>query len=224
MSITPTALFQGNERTMQPRLAFADKFLELTVPNANVKHLNSSDVALGEVTVSEPAYTLAATPTTIRNGRPAFTYAAVNGKESFLSPNKTPIPVSVSVASINNTEAGIIVSQPLAVGCGVEIGKDGMVVVGVETKSQFVPGKMKELRLGLMTGPDLKVPQDIVLKELPVMVDKNAVDSYIFLGQKFVEMYFKDGVLAVGADGVWKLHGRVDPALLADIKTRPKGK
>ena len=91
-----------------------------------------------------------------------------------------------------------------------------------DTKTEMIPGKIKELRLGLYTGTGLKVQKDLVLKDLAVVVDKNASEGYVWLGPKFMETYFKDGVYACGTDGIWKLNGRCDPELLFDIKTRPK--
>ena len=55
-----------------------------------------------------------------------------------------------------------------------------------------------------------------------MFVDKNNSGHFLWVGPRFVEEHFKDPVYACGTDGVWKLHGRVKPDLLLDVKTRPK--
>ena len=225
LCLSASGLYPAGERTMQPRLSFADKFVEMTVPGTIVKRLNTDNLPVPQVTATEDATLItAAGPIVMRRGMPVFAYAAVNGKEMYLTANKMAVPVNVGVASINNTEVGIIITNGLAIGCDVELGKDVVAATGAGSKSEFLPGKIKELRLGLMTGPGLKTPKDLVLKDVAVKVDKYSSDGFVFLGQKFIETHFKDGVYATEPNGNWKLHGRVAPATLADIKTRPKKK
>jgi hypothetical protein len=83
-------------------------------------------------------------------------------------------------------------------------------------------GKVKELRLGVMTGAGLKTQKDIVIPDLTVWVDKSNSGHFIWFGPRFLDTYLKDPILACGPDGIWQLHGRIKPDLLQDIKTRLK--
>ena len=224
LSLSSADLYKGAERAMEPRLAFADHFLELTIPAAGLKRLTTDDTPLPDVTAdATPALVPAAGPTVVR-GAPVFAYAAVNGLESYKLASGNSVPVNVGVSAITNWSTGVVITIGLARGCKVEMdqGASAGTGTGADTKTEMIPGKIKELRLGLYTGTGLKVQKDLVLKDVAVVVDKNASDGYVWLGPKFMETYFKDGVYACGTDGVWKLNGRCDPELLFDIKTRPK--
>jgi hypothetical protein len=226
MSLSATGLYAGHEKAMEPRLSFADKFLELTVPAAVVKRPGTDALKIPEPT-GKPDATLvpAAAPLVNRGGTPAIAYAAINGRESYKTPDGKVIPVSIAVSSITNMPSGVLVTVGLQRGCKIEADQTAKSLegIGVEGRPEFMPGKIKELRIGLVTGPGLKTQKDIVIKDLPVMVDKNVSEGYMLIGQKFIDTYFPDGVYAADA-GVWKLHGRVNPELLADVKTRPKQK
>lgn len=224
LCLSSTSLLGTNERAMEPRLSFGDKFLELTVPQGLVKHLGTGTVAVPDVTANNDAkLVVAVAPTTARNGRPAtFTYAAVNGQDAFKTGDGKAVQVNVEVASINNLPDGVRLSIGAARPLKVEIEKKaGMVGTGVDTKSEFAPGKIAELRIGLLTGPGLKTQKDLVIKDVPVFIDMNRSEPYIHIGQKFLDTYFADAVYSNAGDG-WKLHGRVNPDLLFDIKTRKK--
>ncbi len=225
MSLCAADLYKGAEKTMEPRLAFADHFLELTVPATGLKRLDTDDTPLPNVTAdATPTLVPSAAPTIRRQGNPVFAYVTVNGQESYKLGNGTAVPLHVSVGSINNWDTGVILSIGLARGCKVEMDERGTagMATGAESSSIMIPGKIKELRLGLSTGSDLRVQKDLVLKDIAVVVDRNVSEGFVSLGPKFIETYFKNGVYACGTDGVWKLNGRCDPELLFDIKTRPK--
>lgn len=224
-SLTTTELFKAAERTMEPRLAFKDKFLEFTV-NANaVKRLGTSDMAGMEVTADPSSMLVPAIgPMIVRNGRPVFAYASVNGIESYKLANGTVVPVDVRIVSVVNWDPGIVLSIGLARGCKVEMNQEGNgeVGIGVDANTVMIPGKVAELRLGFYTGANYKVQKDFVLKDIKVVVDKNASEGFVWLGRKFIAKHFKDGVYAAGSDGAWKMHARLDPETLFDIKTRKK--
>jgi hypothetical protein len=226
LSLSATTLYLGNERAMEPRISFGDKFFELTVPTTIAKRPGTEDAQLVEVTASAdtklvPVYA----PIVTRAGIPVFGYAAVNGQDAYKTADGKSVPVSVAVSSITNVPSGVVVTLGLARGCKIEMDQTaaGLGATGVDTKSEFIPGKIKELRLAVNTGPGLKTVKDIVIKDLAVLVDKNQSEGYMLLGQKFMDEFFADAVYSGTGDG-WKLHGRLDPALLFDIKTRPKQK
>ena len=223
-SLSSPTLYQGGERAMEPRLSFGDKFLELTVAPGVTRRPGTDDAKLVDVTAGANAkFVPAYGAMTMRGNQPVFAYAAINGQESYKTPEGKVFPVNVAVSSITNSTTGVVVTLGLVRGCKIEMDNAaaGMGAMGVEAKSEFVPGKIKELRLGVNTGPGLKTVKDVVIKDLPVLIDKNQSDGYMLIGQKFVDAYFADGVYAGDGTG-WKLHGRVDPDLLQDVKTRPK--
>ena len=223
-SLSSATLFGGAERAIQPRLHFGDEFLEVTLPASKVKASGTGDLPLPEVKAGADAKLAAAfAPTVVRSGRPVLAYAAVNGQSSFKLAGKQVIPVDALVSSITNTPDGVIVTLGLARGCNVEMegNAGGMAATGTDVKSTLIPGKIKELRLGVYTGKGLREQKDIVIKDLPVSVDKNESQPYMLLGQKFIDAHFAEGVYAGDSTG-WKLHGRVNPDLLDDIKNRGK--
>jgi hypothetical protein len=225
LCLSALALFGGNERTMEPRLSFADKFLEMTVPPAMIAKRLGTDGTAPEVSVSaDTKLAPSFGPLVLRSGLPMFAYAAIDGQDSYKLPDgKTVVPVNVMVSSISNMPDGVMVTLGLARGVKLDFNANaaGQAAVGVEAKSEFIPGKIKELRLGVHTGPGMKAQKDLVIKDVPVFVDKNVSEGYMMIGQKFIDTYFVDGVYLHAGDG-WKLHGRVNPELLFDIKTRKK--
>ena len=225
LCLSAQTLFSANERSFQPHVSFSDKFLEFTVPQTMVKKLGTSDVVIPEVTATD---TEGLTPAFVPHKKDGnyymFEYASINGLTAFKAANGSLTPVKVTVASITNTPTGIILPIGIARGCKVEMDEkaigDG---IGVEAKTEFIPAKVKELRIAVFTGPGLKTQKDLVIKDLEVLVNKYQSDGRVLIGQKFIDNYFVDGVYAADASG-YKLHGRVNTELLMDIKTRPKQK
>lgn len=204
----------GTDRAAEARFHFADRFLELTAPGAAVKKLATADVVVPEPKGAEGELVPVAGAQALRNGVPTFAFAAINGRAEYVTPAGKTEKVNAMVSSITNyAPPGVLMTLNTARGCGVELEKQ-------PADGETVTGKVKELRLALLTGPDLKVPKDFVLKDISVAVIDEKTIAAVWLGPRFVEEYFADGVLGCGADGVWKLHGRVKPELLADPKTR----
>jgi len=83
---------------------------------------------------------------------------------------------------------------------------------------------VKEFRLAFRTGEGFAERKDLVLTDVTVAVDRAHSGHFVWLGTKFVNEYLADGVYACGSDGEWKLLGRVKPALLRDVTTRPPAK
>jgi hypothetical protein len=222
MSLTATTLYQGAEKAMEPWFSFADKFQEMTVPEKNVKRSGTNALAVPEPTISSDAKLVPAySPTVMRGGQPIFAFASINGHDSYKTPAGEVIPVIVAVQSTTNTADGVMMTMGLARGCKVELDQAaaGEVTIGADSKSQFIRGKIKELRLAVNTGPGMKTVKDLVIRDLEVSVDKNLSPGYMLIGQKFIDAYYADAVYTYGGDG-WKLHGRINPDMLFDIKTR----
>jgi hypothetical protein len=202
------------ERTFEPRFYFTDKFFELTAPATAIKKLNT-----GEIPVSEPQATAGELVPVMgpmnMTGTLSFSFCSINGVSKYTTPQGKMETVNAGVSSITNYPPPcILVTVNTARGCGVELEKqpgDG------ETT---VTGKVKELRLGLATGPGFKAQKDLVLKDVTVYVVNEKTKAAVWLGDRFIETYFTDPVYGCGPDGVWRLHGRVKPELLEDIKTR----
>ncbi|MCI0701097.1 MAG: hypothetical protein L0241_08440 [Planctomycetia bacterium] len=207
----------GSDRVLQPRVYFADRFFELTASNAALKRLNT-----GATTSPDPMATpddglvplVPAVGTMSGAQLPLFSFASVNGLTQYKTPTGKMEKINAGVSSTSNYAApGITMTVNTALGCGVEMEK-------VPAEGAPVAGKVKELRLGLHTGLGFKVQKDLVLKDVVVTVVDDKSQSFIWLGPRFVEEFFKDGVYGCGSDGVWRLHGRVKADLLQDIKTR----
>ncbi|MFM8271054.1 MAG: hypothetical protein ACKODX_01850 [Gemmata sp.] len=236
IALSASDLYRGGEKALEPRVSFADHFLELTVPTAEpkktgpppalgLKRPGTDDFAVPEATAdATPGLVPVAAPTTARGGAPLLAYVAINGMDAYPLANKNLMPVNVSVSGINNWNTGVVITLGLARGCKVEFDENKRVGTGTGTQAQteMVEGKIKELRIGLVTGPGLKAQKDLVLKDVPVVVDKSVSEGMMWVGPRFIDAHFKDAVYATGPDGVWKLHGRCSPDALADVKTRPK--
>jgi hypothetical protein len=226
LCLSALAMFQNNERFVEPRLSFADKFIEMTVPGATIaKRPGTDTVPIPDVSVSADAKLVPSMGvTTARGGSgPWFVWASIDGQDSYKTSDGKVIPVNCCVSSITNMPDGIQLTIGLARGVKIEMDEAGKEVnaVGVENKSGYVMGKIKELRIELMTGPGFKTKKDLVLKDQPVYVDRNVTEGYMSIGQRFMDKYVTNAVYAHPGDG-WKLYGRISPEFLLDIKTRKK--
>ena len=76
MSLCSTSLYQGSERTLEPRLSFGDKFLELTVPPAITKRPGTDNLQAPESTVNSDATLIPAASPTVVRGLPVLAYAS----------------------------------------------------------------------------------------------------------------------------------------------------
>jgi hypothetical protein len=212
LSVPLSVLTGGNDRGAEPRFHVGDRFLELSAPTKSVRKLDTSDVQLREVFTTADAGLKAATvPMTLT----AFNYVSVNGFTQYQRPNGNPERVAGYI-SIGGGGIDILMSITMARGCGVQLDKEMGPTSGI----------VKELRFGPITGPELKGQRDFVLRDVKVGLIADESSSLIYIGTRFAERHFKDGIYACGADGVWKLHGRVKPDETDDIKTRivPKKK
>jgi hypothetical protein len=203
----------GADRAFEPRVYFQDRFFELTAPGTTVKKLNA-----GEATSPDPAATagdlVPAMGTLNGTQFPLFAFASVNGLTRYTTPAGKMETVNAGVGSLSNfPDPGIIMTVNTARGCGVVLEKQ-------PGDGETVPGKVKELRLGFLVGPGFKAQKDFVLKDVTVHVVDDKTQSFIWLGPRFIEKYFTDGVYGCGSDGVWRLHGRVKAEFFEDIKTR----
>lgn len=221
--ITLKDLTKGADATFQPRFYFADKFIELTVPSGAVKRPGTGDEAPPEPMVaSDAGLEVITAPMTFR-GMPLFKYSSVDGPTQYKTADGKVELVNVGVSSTNDWPSGVLMTMGAARGCKVDLDPskevDGM---GAAFNTKIAVGKVKELRLGAMTGAGLKTPKDIVIRDLEVYVDKSSSGHFMWVGPRFLETYFTDAVYACGPDGVWNLHARIKPDLLQDVKTRPK--
>ncbi len=212
---------RGAERTFEPRFYFADKFLELTVPTTAIIRPESDgmdDPPEPTVATDEKLVT-AACPTVIRK-EPVLGFASIDGKVRYQLADGSYENVNVVVSSAMTGDNPMI-SIGTARGCGITI-EDGKDVNGLSVGNDLDlgVGKLKEFRLGMMTGPGLKTAQDLVLKDVKVFIDKHDSGHIVYIGPRFIRTHFTDPVYALGTDGVWRLHGRIKPELLQSIKTR----
>jgi hypothetical protein len=214
---------KNSDRAFESRLYFADPFLEFTVSGKSVRPLGTGDDTPPEPFVNPDATLVPVAGPTVPRGSAMFAYAAVNGLTHYKTPDGKEMTVNATVGSTTNCPGGVVMTIGVVRGCEVELDEGkGLTGIGTDFETTLVKGKVKELRLGFQTGPGLKAQKDLVLKDVPVWVDKNDSGHVICLGPNFIREHFKDPVQACGPDGMWKLHGRVKPELLQDIKTRPK--
>jgi hypothetical protein len=210
------------DRLFEPRLFFQDKFLDLSLPTALVKHPGTGEDAPAEPRPGTDADRVAFGSTLINRQAPVFPYASVNGLALYKLPDGKVEPVSVGVASTTDTSSGAWMTMGMARGCNVQLDADEVPGNVATVKTKLAKGVVKELRLSGATGPGLKTPRDLVITDLQVYVDKNDSGHFLYLGPRFLETYYKDAVFSCGPDGTWQLRGRARSELLKDIKTRPK--
>jgi hypothetical protein len=204
----------GADRTFEPRFYFHDKFLELTAPGTMVKRLNTGDMTSPDATATAGDLVPAVGTMNATSGSPVFSFASVNSYARYMLTTGKVETVNVSVSTIANyPEPGIVMTLSTAHGCNVELEKQ-------PREGETVTGKVKELRLEMLTGPGFKTKKDLVLREVTVYVSEDKTHSAVILGPRFVEKYLTDGVYGCGSDGVWRLHGRVEAKYLEDPKTR----
>lgn len=207
LGIPLSVLTGGADRAVEPRVHFADRFIELSAPTSAVKRLNAGDPTSPDPQVTADDKLL---PAFVPMNGAMVGFVSVNGQTRYTRSTGKVEPV---VAGLNiGAGAPITMSVSMARGCGVELDKE------VRPTS----GKVGELRLGPITGPGVKGQKDFVLKNVTVAISGSEDHSFIWLGSAFAEEYFKDGVYGCGPDGGWRLHGRVKPEHLDDQKNRPK--
>jgi len=205
LSLPLSALTGGADRVFEPRVHFADRLIELSAPATAVKKLGTGAEKLADLELTDDPKLL---PAFIALNTTAVPFASVNGKTQYTRPTGKTETVTAGL-HIGGGSA-IIMSVSMARGCGVEMDRE-------VNPSE---GKVKELRLGPITGPGVKGQKDFVLKDVTVVISGSEDSSHIWLSSAFAETYFKDGVYGCEPSGAWKLHGRVKPDLLDDQKNR----
>lgn len=213
---------KNTDRVFEPRLYFADQLFELTVPSGAIKRPGTGEEAPTEPATSTDSTLVPVMGVTRTRGVAVFTYAAINGLPRYRTPDGKEVPVNVTVSSTTRCPGGITMSMGAARGCKIELEEKEIPATGSSFQTAIVRGTVKELRIGLQTGPGLKQPQDLVLKDVTVWVDKNDSGHMVWLGPEFLRAQLKDPVYSCGPDGAWKLFGRAKPNVLADVKTRAK--
>ena len=92
-------LTKQTDRLFEPRLYFADQFLELTVPAGSVKRLGTGDDTPGEPGVNSDPKLVPIMAATATRGVAVFSYAALNGLAQYKTPEGKEVPVNVTVSS-----------------------------------------------------------------------------------------------------------------------------
>jgi hypothetical protein len=210
------------DRAFEPRLHFADNFLELTVPAGSVRRACTGFDDPPPPGVSPDAELVPVAAATKTRGLAVFTTAALNGLARYPGPDGKEVPVNMTVSSTTNCPGGVIMTMGTARGCKVELEGKEITGLGTGFETAIVKGTVKELRIGVQSGPGFRNRQDVVLKDVTVFVDKNDSGHMVWLGPNFWREHFKDVVYSCGPDGAWTLLGRVKPEQLKDVKTRPK--
>lgn len=216
-------LTKGADRAFEPRMYFGDKFMEFTVSAGVVKKLGTGDdTPLPEPAVSPDKNLLPFSGSMVSyQGTPAFAFASVDGQQKFKLPDGKTETVNVGLSSTMNWPEGILVTLGTARGLGltVEDAKD-LKGLGAGFDATVARAKVKEFRLAVLTGSGLKVPKDIVLKDVTVIVDKSNSQHFVWIGTRFLDAHVTDAVYGCDSFGTWRLSGRVKPELLMDPKTR----
>ncbi len=220
LAVSIRELTKNNDRVMEPRYYFTPQFLELSVLGTNLRRPGTDDGTPPEPTLTkEPAGLVPVSGPTVARGVPVFAYAAVNGISQYKTPDGRDEWVNVGVASYSNWK-GLFMTLGTARGCGVEMeSATDLTGIGTTFEAMIGKGRLKEFRLGLLTGPGLKTPKDLVLHDVPVFIDKNNSEHFVWLGPELINEYLKDAVYAFGPDG-WRLYGRTKAEYLKDITTR----
>jgi hypothetical protein len=217
-------LLKSAAKPPEPRLHFADRFLDLTVPPAAVKRPGTGE-ELPTEPEAKPDPTLAVVACPLNN-LPSLSFAtgSVNGMDTYVGPDGKPHPVVPILSSVTHGGSGVLMNIGLARALKLDVDPTKATVGGMTTnkKLQLVEHVVRELRLGVLTGPGLKTPQELVLTDLPIWVEVNDSEPALYLGYPFITAHFKDAVLAITPDGTAKLHGRVNPELLKAPLPRKK--
>jgi hypothetical protein len=202
---------RASSQAAETRLHLVDKFLEFTTPNMGLKRPGTDLITVTEAKpTADPALVVSAAPGGVPDST-TFAFSSVNGLTQYKTPDGKIEPVVTSFSHMSGPP--IIMSFRLAHGCGVEM---------EEPKGDFsyLKGKVRELRVAFQTGKGLTGQKDFVLRDVPVLVSSEKTTGHVVLGTEFAAEYCKDAIIACGPDGFWRLHGRVKPDFLQDIKTR----
>ena len=212
-------LTRHNEARWQPHLHFSRNYLELTVPQNQIRRLETAEIlprekASGEEIGDEiPVAAVVAS-----RGSPILTYVAINGKDEYLLPSGQRMKVRAMVASA--LSCGIAMTMGTARGCGVEITDREVPGQGLTFKTTMAKGRIRELRLELFPLPEGSRPRDLVLENLEVWIDLNDSDHWVWLGPDFWRQHFTEPIYVCTPQGSWKVYAFLSPRQLVDPKTR----
>lgn len=221
--LTMSEFTKGADRAFEPRMYFADKFMEFTVPNAAVRRPGTGDDAPPPPPAASADKDLVvfSGPSRSHGGIPVLAFASIDGQAQYKLPDGKLESVNAGISSTMNWQDGVLLTIGTARGCGIAVmPADDLKGLGVGFETTVGRGTLKELRLGFVTGPGGKVQKDLVLTDVPVIIDKNNSGHFVWIGPRFLQRHFTDPVYAFTPEGGWRLHGRVKPELLNDTKTR----
>ena len=217
-------VLRSASRTHEARFNFPDRFLDMSVPQMAVKRPGTGDELLPEPTPSDdPKLTVVACPLSLTPGL-SFTGSSINGQDTFTMPSGKVQPVTPFLASATHGGSGIImnIGMARALKLDVDLTKEAVKGSSTDKRLRLIEYTVKELRLGTMTGPGLKTPQDLVFTDVPIWIETTESEPMMWIGYPFLVKHFKDGVLAYTADGKAAMHGRVAPELLQAPRVKKK--
>src|SRR5207253_1983564 len=104
----------------------------------------------------------------------------------------------------------------------VDLTKEPVKGSSTDKRLRLIEYTVKEMRFGTTTGPGLKTPQDLVFTDVPIWVEVNESEPMLWIGYPFLAKHFKDGELAMTADGKATMHGRVAPEVVQAPRAKKK--
>ncbi|HJZ55232.1 MAG TPA: hypothetical protein VKE74_09750 [Gemmataceae bacterium] len=217
-------LLKVASRPAEPRFHFNERFLDLTIPPTLVRRPGTGEEPMPEPEAPpDPKLATVACPLSLTPGL-SFTSASVNGTDTFHMPDGKTHTVVPMLASCTHGGNGVImnIGMARALKLDVDLTKDATAGMSTDKKLRLIEYKLKELRVGVLSGPGLKVAQELVFTDIPIWIEVIDSDPGLWIGYPFIATHFKDAVLAITPDGTAKLHGRVNPELIKD--PRPKKK
>jgi len=218
-------LTRQQDRAAEPRLYFTDKLFEMNFPTAMVKKAaDPTDPVAEPASSTDAKWAVVFAPLSTRAG-PVFNRASFNGIDAVKNRSGVPQPVNVGVTAATTLPTGVIMSVGMAHALGLKLDPEKATqdFVTLSKKGKFVPTTVGEMRIAVMTDKGqptgFATPMELVIKDLPVVVDTAESDPMVWVGPNFVNKYFPDAVYTTapaGAAEPLRLYGRVSPEMLAD--------
>jgi hypothetical protein len=211
-------------RSAEPRFHLHERFLDLTVPPAAVRRPGTGLELMPEPdTPPDPKLAVIACPLNPTPGL-SFTSASINGIDTFQMPDGKIHRVTPLLSTGTHGGSGVVmtIGMARALKLDVDLTRDASPGMTTEKRVRVIEYKLKEFRVGVLTGPGLKTPQELVFTEFTIWIDVVDSDAGLWIGYPFITRYFKDAVLAISPDGTAKLHGRVDPEHIKEPRAKKK--
>lgn len=112
----------------------------------------------------------------------------------------------------------VYITRPMAVEYGIKLGDDAPMTFGGDTRNMSAAGVASNIRLVAASGAGWKNPIDMEYKEVKLTIGLEPEQPSMCLTPGYLSPRIQSMLLAVGTDGIPRLHGYTEKGFTADPK------